>query len=447
MKQRLPFIFRSALVLFASALLWTSCAVEQSEKSANEKKAPAAATEPVTSEATDKTATETSSKDNSKPKVDLSFGLHKIKALQKPLWGNPRWQYVASLLYIILAFYASKLLDWLTRVWLKKWADKTASKLDDILLELLHGPIKVVVFVVLLHIGLNVFEWPNWAEEVLSKGLKIIVAVSLTYLVMKAVDLLLNYWRVRATEGEDKAFDDQLYPVIRKSLKVFVGVVAVLVTCQNLGLNITSVIALGSVGGLAVGLAAQDTLANLFGAVAVFVDKPFRVGDRIKLPDVDGTVEAIGLRSTRVRNLDGHLITIPNKTVGGATITNITKRPNIKTTMNISITYDTPTTKVQRALDILDDIFRKHPMTHDVWISFNQFADSSLNIMVIHWWNGTVYKDFLVGIQEMNLEVKKRFDAEGIQFAFPTRTLYVKQDSKWQVEPPKEQGPQESRAA
>ena len=202
---------------------------------------------------------------------------------------------------------------------------------------------------------------------------------------------------------------------------------------QNLGFNITAALAGLSVGGLALGLAAQDTVANLFGAVAVFIDKPFRIGDRISLENIDGVVETIGLRSTRVRNLDGHLITVPNKTMGNATITNITRRPNIKTVMNIGIPYDTPTDQVQSALQILEEIYRGHPMTADVLISFNKFADSSLNILVIHWWNSTDYKAFLAGMQEMNLSIKKRFDKHGINFAFPTQTLYLKQDSEWRL--------------
>jgi len=209
--------------------------------------------------------------------------------------------------------------------------------------------------------------------------------------------------------------------------------VAVLVTSQNLGFDITAAIAGLSVGGLALGLAAQDTVANLFGAVAIFIDKPFRIGDRIQLDSVDGLVETIGLRSTRVRNLDGHLITIPNKTMGNATITNITRRPNIKTVMNIGITYDAATEKVKRALQILKEVYKDHPQTFDCLISFNKFADSALNIQVVHWWNSTDYKEYLAGLQEMNLMLKERFDKEGIGFAFPTQTVYVKQDSDWQL--------------
>src|SRR5437773_4477796 len=247
---------------------------------------------------------------------------------------------------------------------------------------------------------------------------------------LKFIDLLMGYWKHRATADADGTFNEQLFPIVRKALKLFIIVVAALVTLTNIGIDVTAAIASLSIGGLAVGLAAQDTLANLFGAVAVFVDKPFRVGDRIKLDAVDGVVESIGLRSTRVRNLDGHLITVPNKTVGNATITNITRRPNIKTEMNLGITYDTPTDKVKLALKILEESYRQHPMTADLLVSFNKFADSSLNILVVHWWNSTDFKAYLAGMQELNLTIKQKFDEAGIEFAFPSQTHYVKQVTK-----------------
>ncbi len=353
--------------------------------------------------------------------------------LKRTLWGNELWKYLFSLVYIFLAFYVSKLLDYLTRVWLRKLAEKTQTKFDDLLLELLNGPVKVVAFIIFLRIGLDIFDWPEVVQVVLAKGFTIIVAISLTYMVLKFIDLIMGYWRQRAAAKEDEAFNKQLFPIIRKSLKVFVIAIAALVTLDNIGVNITAAIASLSIGGLAVGLAAQDTLANLFGAVAVFLDKPFRVGDRIQLDGIDGVVESIGLRSTRVRNLDGHLITVPNKTMGNAAITNVTLRPNIRTLMNLSVTYSTPAAKVSRAVDILNEIYKGHEMTQDVWISFNKFADASLNIFIIHWWKGTVFKDYLDGMQKLNLTIKERFDAEKIEFAFPTQTLYVKQDSDWRL--------------
>ena len=121
--------------------------------------------------------------------------------------------------------------------------------------------------------------------------------------------------------------------------------------------------------------------------------------------------------------------------MGNATITNVTRRPNIRTEMNLGITYDLPAAKVRRALQILEEVYRANPKTEDLIVSFNKFADSSLNIQVIHAWNGTDPKEHLAAMQELNLKVKERFDAEGISFAYPTQTLYVKQDSQWRFTP------------
>jgi MscS family membrane protein len=199
-------------------------------------------------------------------------------------------------------------------------------------------------------------------------------------------------------------------------------------------MNVTGLLASLSIGGLAVGLAAQDTLSNLFGAIAIFGDKPFRVGDRIQLETIDGTVEAIGLRSTRVRNLDGHLVTVPNRTMANANIVNVSKRPNIKTVMNIGVTYDTPSHRVERAIQLIEEVFRAHPKTGDLIVSFNKFESASLNILVVHWWASTDFREYLQGVQGLNLTLKRRFDEEGLSFAFPTQTLYVRQDSQWRLE-------------
>jgi MscS family membrane protein len=362
--------------------------------------------------------------------VWLTFGLHRVTVLQHRLLGNPLWQYLASLIYLFLALYFSKFLDFVIRVQLKRWAKKTATRFDDYIIDLVHGPIKVITFVILLHIGLRIFSWPAWFSVYLSQALKIVVATSITYVALKFVEMLLNYWRDRATET-DGTLNEQIYPMVRKTLKAFIVLVAVLVTSQNLGINITGILASFSVGALAVGLAAQDTLANLFGAVAILLDRPFKIGDRIKLDGgVDGVVEAIGLRSTRVRNLDGHLVAIPNKTVGSATITNITLRPNIKTVMTIGLVYDTTTAQLKLAMDILDDIFRAHPMTQDVWITFKEFGSSALNIEVVHWWNSTDYQKYLAGIQGFNLSILRRFAEANLQMAYPTQTLYLKTDAQ-----------------
>ena len=208
----------------------------------------------------------------------LTFGLHRIPALQVAVFKIPLYQYLASLIFIFLAFYFSKILDFFVGNQLTRWASRTKTKLDDLVIGLIHGPIKIICFVILLHIGLQLFPWPAWIAAWISKGLLVVVACSVTYMLVRSVDVVVEYWRARARARDDRNFNEQLFPVTQ-NFKGFVLVVAVLVTTQNLGLDITAMLASLSIGGLALGLAAQDTVANLFGAVAVFVDKPFRVGD------------------------------------------------------------------------------------------------------------------------------------------------------------------------
>ena len=345
----------------------------------------------------------------------LTFKLDEIRPLREySFLGEPLWKYVASLIYVLLAFYAAKLVDIISNVWLKRLASRTETKLDDLLLELLRGPIKVVIFVLLLNIGLNFFDWSVKAKLYLSKGFILVAAGSLTFVAIKVVDVLLQAWRRHHGQESERKFNDQLFGVIRVSLNGFIIIVAVLVTAQNLNINITAAIASLSIGGLAVGLAAQDTLANLFGALAVFVDKPFQVGDQIKIESTEGKVEAVGLRSTRLRSPEGHLIAVPNKTVGNATIINITQRPGIKTVINLVLSHDLPAAKIRRAIALLEEIYRHHRATREAWISFNQFSGANVNVQIVHWWNGTDYQAYLAGMQEMNLAVKDKFEAEGI---------------------------------
>jgi len=348
----------------------------------------------------------------------LTFGLDRVPLFREhEFLGEPIWKYISSLIYILLAFYAAKLLDLIALVWLKRLASKTKTRADDILLELLHGPVKIIVFVILLHLGLNIFDWSPKAKSWFSKGLILIVAGSLTYLALKIVDAVLEIWRQRHLQETDHRFNVQLFSIIRRSLNTFIVIVAILVTASNIGINITAAITSLSIGGLAVGLAAQDTLANLFGAIAIYGDKPFRVGDTIKLDVAEGVVESVGMRSTRVRHPEGHLITVPNKIMGNAAISNMTRRESIKTTMNLALARNLPTEKIKKALEILKEVYRNNPMTQDATISFNQFAAGNINVQVTHWWKGTDYQRYLSGMQEMNLAVKERFDTEGISFA------------------------------
>jgi len=355
----------------------------------------------------------------------LTFGLDQVGALQIEFFHRPLWQYLATVVYVILAFQISKLFDWLIHIRLKKWASGTSNRWDDVLIGLLDGPVKVISFVVFLNIGLQLFDWPEVVERWISKLTYIGVGVSLLVVVLKAVDAVIGLWRSKLPDKGDRAFNEHFLVLVGKVAKAVITVVAVFTVLGNLGFDIRTALASVSVIGLALGLAAQDTVANLFGAVAVFFDKPFKIGDRVRIGDADGTVEEMGLRSTRIRNLEGFLITVPNKEVGNSRVVNITRRPTIRTNFTIGLTYDTSAARMQEAVQLAKSILSQHPQTADVVVYFARMADFSLNIDVIHWCKTTDWRQYTEALQEMNLELKGRFDAAGLKFAFPTRTVEI----------------------
>ncbi len=358
------------------------------------------------------------------PSGQPTFGLSQVEVLQGSVGGYPLWQYVASFLWVVLAFVMAGLIDFLMTHTLRRLTAQTKTDLDDRLLEILHKPVKITVVLIMLHAGVEMFEWPVWAERMLGVLFSIAVAATVVYLAVRLVDLLLHYTQLKFFAG-DTQLAQLMLPVLGKSLKAFVVVIGLLTTAQFLGMPITSVLAGLGVGGIAVALAAQNTLANMFGSITILMDRPFRVGDSVKIEGYEGTVEAIGLRSTRIRTPEGHVVTMPNKLVADAAINNVSMRPNIRQVITISLTYGTTTDKMQEAVTILRDIFTNHPLTHDAWIYWKDYAASSLDIFVVYWCKTTNQQQFLQAIHDINLEIKRRFDAAGLEFAFPTQTIQL----------------------
>ncbi len=355
-----------------------------------------------------------------------AFGLDNIQFLQRELGGYPLWQYTASLLWVIAAFFLAMIVDYLMTHQLRRLAAKTKTDLDEKLIAVLHKPVKFAVFLALLNVGIHTFYWPEWMEKILSTLFIVAVAGTIIYLIMRIVDLLVEYATTKFF-ANDADLAKMMLPLLGKSLKVFVCIIGVLTVAQSLGIPITSVLAGLGVGGIAVALAAQNTLANVFGSITILTDRPFRVGDRVQIAGHDGMVETIGLRSTRLRTLEGHLVTIPNKIVADSAINNITLRPNIRQLITLNLTYGTTAEKMQEGVNILRDIFKAHPLTHDAWIYWKDFGAHSQDIFIVYWCKTTVYKEFLEAMQAINLQIKERFTAAGLDFAFPTQTIHLEQ--------------------
>lgn len=352
--------------------------------------------------------------------------VEKIEILREEIFDIALWQYGLFVLVILIAVILSKVIDFFVIVRLKKLTARTRTSLDDIAIEVMRKPLKLIIIIAGIILGLSIFRI---ARDTMLQLLGVLIGIVVTYTLVKLVDLFAAYLepKVRLTESK---LDDQLLPLIRKTLKIFIVAVGVMVILESLDLPVTSFLAGLGVGGLALALAAKETLANIFGSIAIFADKPFRVGERIIVDGCDGPVESIGMRSTRIRTLEGALVTIPNARMAEATINNISRRPTIRNLYTIGITYDSGYDKMKKALEILRDIFKNHPSTENYWAYFKEFGSHSLNILVIHWCKRLVYEEFLKATEEINLDIMKRFEENGLEMAFPTQTLYLKGEEK-----------------
>ena len=205
-------------------------------------------------------------------------------------------------------------------------------------------------------------------------------------------------------------------------------VLAFLVWLDNLGFNVGALLAGLGVGGIAIALAAQDTLKNFLGSIMILIDKPYRVGERIVVKGHDGVVEDIGLRSTKLRLLTGHQTTLPNELMAASDIENIGRRPHIRRLFSIAIRYDTPLEKVEKATKLIEDLLTDHEGIDPDFppkVYFSEFNRDSLNIMAIYWYHPADYWAYMDFSQRINKQIKREFEKEGIEFALPSRTIYT----------------------
>lgn len=224
----------------------------------------------------------------------------------------------------------------------------------------------------------------------------------------------------------------------------FVGGAAVFgVGLSRIGVSLIPLLTGLGIGGLAVALAARPTLENIISSFTIFADNPYRVGERVNIMGNIGTVESIGLRSTRIRLLNEHVTTIPNEKMAAMEVENIGRRSCIRRIFNITITYDTSPEKIKRAVDILQEILAvpdgsdpSHPnmaITRTDFpprVYFNEFNADSLNIYVSYWYHPPEYWDYMEHAHWVNLQIKERFNGEAIDFAFPTQTVHLADDEK-----------------
>ena len=342
--------------------------------------------------------------------------------LSKTFYGNTIAEWLVSLLIIVGSFILAKALYWVSSNVVKKLAKKTKTQLDDIIVDKVEEPIVMAVVLGGFWFGIHYLHLTEGFSSFIDKAFYVAITFDVSWLIVRLIDaLLVEYFSplVKKTEGN---LDDQLLPIIRKSLKAVIWTVAIVVGLNNAGYDVGALIAGLGLGGFAFAMAAKDSVANLFGGVTVFMDKPFKIGDRIQIDGYDGSIVDMGLRSTKLKTLAGRIVTIPNKNFTEKYIENVSSEPNRKISLTLGLTYDMSNEDIQKGIDILKDIDKKSKYTKDECVAiFESFGDFSLNITFIYYIKKG--EDIWAAINDTNFEILKRFNEAKLDFAFPTQTI------------------------
>jgi MscS family membrane protein len=348
--------------------------------------------------------------------MDLTLGMAWFKST---LAGNEIWRFLAWLGGVLLAFLVGRIL----RFHLGRLAVAMEARRKSVLAVFLRAGARAMVFALVaiaLNAGLHFLVMSARVEAFMAAVMNVLIVAATTYVAYCIVDALCEAWALAAAKTASK-MDDMLVPMVRRSLQITVvllGLVQVATVLSDKPL--TSILAGLGVGGLAVALAAQETIKNFFGSITVLTDKPFELGDRVVVDKYDGTVVEVGFRSTRLRTLDGDLVTIPNGELANKSILKSGQRPFFRRTLNLGLAYDTPPLKVRRALEIVKGILVDHPCMdprQPPRVYFTEYTGSALNLQAMYWYNSENGWDYMAFNETVNLEILERFSDEGIAFA------------------------------
>lgn len=318
---------------------------------------------------------------------------------------------------------------WLFRVLvvrqLRKFAQGTKTDIDDLVVEVLRS--FSVPFYAFLALGAGA-QFISWPPFVSSAGYWIAVAV-LAYTGIKAIIRVVDYLFQRVVKQrltEDADFDPSAVRLLGRGLRFVIWAIAILLIVQNLGFDITALVAGLGIGGLAIAFALQNILSDIFASFSLYFDKPFETGDFIIVGNDMGTVKQIGIKSTRIQTLQGQELVISNKDLTGARVNNYRKLEKRRVVFSFGITYETRAEKVRAVPGIVKEIFAGTELADLDRAHFKEFGPSSLNFEVVYYANTKEFNVFMDMQQEINLQLKERLEKEGIEFAYPTQTLYVK---------------------
>jgi MscS family membrane protein len=335
---------------------------------------------------------------------------------------------------------------------ISRLVDKTKRKIEArnaqqgfryLMIDAASKPISMFIWIYGIYIVatplLVLFQQPNGlniVKTIAQKGVDFGSAVAVIWFIVRLVAIV--EYRIKSwSSSADDNIDEILAPLVGKILRTFTVIIGGILIIQNLtGVKMGPLLASLGIGGIAIALAAKDSIANFFGTLTILLDKPFKIGQRVVIDNSDGMVEEVGFRTTRIRLFSGHLVSIPNEKVVNSTVENIGKRPYIRWKTTVAISYDTPVGKVEKAVSVLEEILDNHEgmqPERPPRVYFNEFGEWSLNIMAMAWYHPPDYWKMQTWQMQTCLEILKQFNAAGIQFAFPSRSIYLANDDRRQL--------------
>lgn len=333
---------------------------------------------------------------------------------------------VDKYVYAIVIFIFFQLFRAVLRKIVYYFVKKTSNTYDDAILEAIKVPVDYLFILIgakfakeVLQLNTNI---DSFIDHLLHSGFLLILFWALILI----LNHLANHIHKITNKFGDKISAEVANFVI-KSIRFFIIIIAGIALLQEWGYNVSGFLASMGLIGMAFALAAKDTAANLFGSMVIFIDKPFKIGDWIMTPDVEGTIETIGIRSTKVRTFAQALVTVPNATLANSAILNWSRMGKRRIKMNIGITYDTPAKSIENIIKEIKEMLANNDNIHDdvIMVNFSEFAASSLNIFCYYFTKTTNWSEFLEVREETYLEIMKIIENNGSSFAFPTQTLHI----------------------
>ncbi len=351
------------------------------------------------------------------------------QTLGQKVFGISLWQFVFAFLVIVMGVFVRRLLQNYVESKLAALFEKTKATWDDLLFEAIRRPLNAFIMVGAIHIAafILVFNIESFPDDFIGKSYTVGLGIIIIWGVYRLVDVVAHYLDELLSKG-DTEMKGQFTPMASRAMRIFIVIVGSLTVLATIGVNVTGLIGGLAVGGIAISMAATDTVANFIGTFNILTDKPYKVGDWISVgSDIDGTVEEIGFRSTKVRTFGKTLLTVPNGSINKANVNNWSRMPKRRVKMTIGVTYDTTPAQMRELLERIETLLHEDEGVDQEYmlVQFTDFGPSSLDIFLYYFTKSTVWKEYLDVRQRMNLKIMDALEEMELEFAFPTQTIHL----------------------